>query len=127
MLVRVLIVSTIIGLVTLVAMLLLTNPGTLGPLGILIVFIAGYTSLLGIMTCFLYFSQRLYRVVARVVWPRNTIGRMSLQRAYFYSTILALLPMMLISLYSVGRVTPYEIGLLAVFGLMGVIYIAKRT
>lgn len=127
MLVRILIAQTIIGVGLLGVLLNATNPGSLGPLGILLVFISGYMLLLGVVTFFLFYSSRLYGVVRRAITHVAAVSTMSLLRAYYFSTVLALLPMIWISLSSVGEVRIYEMLLLGIFGGIGIIYVAKRT
>lgn len=124
---RILISIMILGAALLCGVLFFTNPSDVGPLGILLVFIAGYMIFLGFMTYVLYYCSRLIRVVGKVVFPGRRYGVISLARAYYFSTVLALLPMMLISLYSVGRVSIYELLLLVAFGVIGILYVSKRT
>ena len=57
---------------------------------------------------------------------RRPAKPMSFRRAYYFSTILAAVPVMLISLQSVGSVTWYEAVLVIVFAALGCLYISKR-
>lgn len=104
-----------------------TTPVTAGPLGILAVFICLYVVALGALT-FLFWG--LHRIIVRLLKPftvRRPMQAMSLQRAYYFSSVLALAPVMLIGMQSVGTVSVYEVGLVGLFAIIGCIYIAKRT
>lgn len=48
------------------------------------------------------------------------------KRAYYFSTVIAAAPVMLIGLQSVGSIGIYEILLVALFTVVGCIYISKR-
>jgi len=104
-----------------------TTPVTAGPLGILVVFVCIYVVALGTVTFSLW---GLNKVIVRLLKPftvRRPMQVMSLQRAYYFSSILALAPVMLIGMQSVSVVGTYEVGLIGLFVIIGCIYIAKRT
>jgi hypothetical protein len=51
---------------------------------------------------------------------------MSFRRAYYFSTVLAAAPVMLVGLQSVGSIGIYELILVILFEVIGCLYIAKR-
>ena len=51
---------------------------------------------------------------------------LSFRRSYYFSTVLAAAPVMLIGLQSVGSVGIYEFILVMLFVVIGCVYIAKR-
>jgi hypothetical protein len=51
---------------------------------------------------------------------------MSFRRAYYFSTVLAAAPVMLVGLQSVGAIGIYEFILVVVFEVIGCVYITKR-
>jgi hypothetical protein len=108
-------------------MLVLTNPTQAGPVAILVVIILTYLSLLGVVTFLLFTGARLIRFLAHAIFNKKIRTTLSLRRAYLYATVLATLPMMAVGLNSMGGIQWYEILLLALFGGIGVIYIARRT
>ncbi|MDB5165118.1 MAG: rane protein of unknown function [Candidatus Saccharibacteria bacterium] len=52
---------------------------------------------------------------------------MPLSRAYYFSSVVSLSPVMLVGMQSVGGIGVYECGLVALFTIIGCVYIAKRT
>ena len=48
------------------------------------------------------------------------------KRAYYFSTVIAAAPVMLIGLQSVGGIGVYEVLLIVLFTAVGCIYISKR-
>lgn len=127
MLVRFLAIMTILSCVTLTVVLFSTSPSTAGLLGMLAVFLLGYISLLGVVTFLLYYGNRLFLLTVKSFKKRMHYTRLSLGRAYLYGSVLATLPMMAVGLYSTGGIAWYELGLLLLFGFMGVVYVARRT
>lgn len=127
MILRALIAVTVTCCCVLTLVLFTTNPGTIGPAGMLGVFVLGYLSLLGVVTFLLYYGERLVVMVVRALGLRPSRTRLTLSRAYLYASVLAALPMMAIGLYSTGGIAWYEFLLLMLFGLIGVVYITKRS
>lgn len=127
MLVRIIIATTILACTLLVWMLSTTNPAEVGPLGVLTVFICMYVSLIGLATFLILQSNRLIIYLAQHITLRRPVGRVTVKRAYYYSTVVALAPMMLLGLHSVGRIGVYEFSLVVLFVAIGCLYIAKRA
>lgn len=125
-------IKTIISIVTLLSVCLLivllniTTPITAGPFGILAIFIFAYLSLLGIITYLLYIVSRMISRFSFVFIPKKPIEVMPFRRSYYYSTIIALAPIMLLGLQSVGTVSIYEVLLIVIFIIIGCLYVSKR-
>ena len=119
-------IITLVSLCLLAVLLNLTAPSTVGPFGILAVFIFAYLSSLGVMTYFLYFMSRIIAHLSVVFAVRKPIAPLKFHRAYYYSTVLGAAPILLIGLQSVGQISFYEVVLIVVFVLIGCLYIAKR-
>lgn len=124
---RVIAAVSVAAAVALVIMLQTTAPSTIGPLGILVVFILMYLSVLGVLTFLLYRGSRLLAVLSKSAVRTRPLEPMPLHQAYYYSTVISLGPVMLVGMQSVGTVTFYEFLLVAVFISIGCTYIAKRT
>lgn len=124
---RVIAISTLVSVFILAVLLMTTTPATIGPLGILIVFILMYMSALGVLTFLLYNSSKVAARFSTVYTVRRPLQAMSLSRAYYFSSVIALVPVMLIGMQSVGEVGFYEVVLLIVFTVVACIYLAKRT
>lgn len=127
MLARTLIVSGIIAAIVLLFFLLVTTPTTAGPLGILGVFVCMYVLVLVGLT---FLSWGTYKIVVRLLRPftvRRPLQPLSLLRAYYFSSVLALGPVMLIGMQSVGGINLYELVLVGLFLVIACIYTAKIT
>ena len=126
MLQKIVAITTITSLCLLAVLLNTTTPTTIGPLGILAVFILGYLSSLGVMTYFLYSINRVVTHLGSAFTVKKPISAMPFRLAYYYSTVVAAAPIMLIGLQSVGAVGVYEFILVLLFTVIGCIYITKR-
>jgi hypothetical protein len=126
MLEKIVAITTVTSLCLLAVLLNITAPTTIGPLGILAVFILGYLSSLGVMTYFLYSFSRLIAHLGAAFTVKRPLQPIAFRHAYYYSTVVAAAPIMLIGLQSVGSVGVYELLLVLVFIVIGCVYITKR-
>lgn len=127
MLLKVLISTGLVSAGLLLILFTTTTPSSGGAFGILAVFVLSYVLSLVLTTFTLWL---LSFVAARLVASFRTnrqIYTMSLKRAYYFSTIIALAPVLVVSLRSVGGVGPYELALIALFVGLGCLYVARRT
>lgn len=127
MLGKVIIISVIGAIVSLAVVLQTTTPTTIGPLGILIVFILMYIAVLGVLTFLLVGSSRLLVKVTAPLTVRRPLQPLGLRRAYYFSSVIALAPVMFIGMQSVGEVGAYDVLLVVLFITMACVYIAKRS
>ncbi len=126
MLARVLFSISLASLLLLALILSVSTPSSAGPLGILGVFVLAYLVFLGFFTFLIYGASRMLGklILAKSGSPRSR--EVSLQKAYYYSSVIALIPVMLVGLQSVGGVGVYEFFLVILFAFIGVIYVSKR-
>jgi hypothetical protein len=127
MLARVISVGGIIAAGVLLFFVTTTTPTHAGPLGILVVFLCLYIMLFSVLTFLIWGVQR---VVVKLLAPftvRRPMQPIKLSRAYYFSSVLSLGPVMIIGMQSVGGIGVYEAGLVVLFMFIGCIYIAKRT
>lgn len=127
MLVKVLSVGFISALTLLVLVVQTTTPATIGPLGILFVFILMYVSVLCALTFLLFMASKLIARLASVMAVRRPVQAIDLVKSYYYSSVIALAPVMLVGMQSVGEVGFYDAMLILIFVIISCIYIAKRT
>jgi hypothetical protein len=127
MLGRILAVSLTIAVMLLIIVLQTTTPVTIGPLGILFVFILMYVSVLCALTFLLYGLSAVAVRLSSSVTVKRPLRRLSLGRSYYFSSVIALAPVMLIGMQSVGEVSFYEVALIILFVVISTVYIAKRT
>ena len=126
MLQRAIALITIVSLCLLSLMLVTTTPASAGPFGLLLLFVSAYLTCLGLISFFLYGVSRVIVYASAGFAMRRPMQAMSFRRAYYYSTILAAAPVMLIGLQSVGAVGLYEFILVVIFEVIGCVYITKR-
>ena len=120
-------ISGIVAAVLLAVMLQVTTPATVGPLGLLFVFILLYVASLSALTFFIFAMSRVAARLARSVMVRRPLRILTMSQAYYYGSVIALAPVMLLGMQSVGAVGIYEALLVVVFVVLGCVYIAKRS
>ncbi len=119
-----------VGLVSTAAFLFFintTSPNDIGPLGILAVFLTFYLMIFAMLVFIFWQGSRAIVRVSKVFAPRKPLIRMSLLRATYLASSLGLIPVMLVAMQSIGGVGFYELLLVAVFALVAIVYILKRT
>lgn len=119
--------SAVVAAIALVVLLTATEPAAIGPVGILAVFVLMYVSALGVVTFLLYGGSRAMSKIASSFTVKKPIAPISFRRSYYFSSVIALAPVMIVGMQSVGGVGVYELLLIGVFELIACIYIAKRT
>lgn len=120
MLGKVLALSTLAAFVLLSALMHSTSPSTIHPIGILAAFILIYMLSLGVLSFFVYSAVN---IMGRL-WRRPV--KISLKNAYFYASVLALAPVMLIGMRSIGRANVYEVFLVIIFEVVACFYISRQ-
>jgi hypothetical protein len=123
MLAKTLAISTLTAFVILSALLQSTTPSTVHPFGILMIFVLLYVLALGVLTFCLY---GCWQLVARLTNRTGPEAGATLQRAYYFSSVLALAPVMLVGIRSIGRTGVYDTTLVIVFETIACFYIARR-
>lgn len=127
MLGKIIAISTCLAGVILVVILQTTSPSTVGPLGLLAVFFLLYVIVLGAMTEVLWIGSHILQSASRRFTTKRPLGRMSLRRAYYFSTVLALGPIMALAMMSIGSFGFYEMILVAIFLAVGLLYVSRRS
>jgi hypothetical protein len=127
MLNRVVVGSVAIAIALLAVVLHTTQPSTIGPLGILVVFILLYVSVLGVLTFLLYSVSRIASKASASFTVKRPIRPLTMSRSYYFSSVISLGPVMLIGMQSVAEVEFYDVLLIILFVVIACIYISKRT
>jgi len=123
MLGKVLALSSLGAFVILSALVQSTSPSTIHPVGILVVFVLIYVLALGVLTFFVYgVGGVIHRYQAKARTPKE----FTLVQAYYFASVLALAPVMLVGARSVGRTGALDIVLITVFEVLACFYIARR-
>lgn len=127
MLKRAIAATTIASAVMLSLLFYTTTPATAGPVGILGFFVFMYLTALGVLT----FLFRGVSIIAAGLslgkFKKPAASSMPLRKAYYYASIAASAPVMLIAMHSVGQVGPYQVLLVVIFVAIGWVYVANRT
>jgi len=110
----------------LVILLNTTTPVIAGPFGILAIFIFAYLSMIGLTTIFIYGMSRIISHLSIVFISRKPFESLDFKQSYYYSTVIAAAPIMLIGLQSVGAVGFKEYLLMFIFVIIGCLYVSKR-
>lgn len=119
-------VSSGVALVALVLIMQTTTPTTIGPLGVLVVFVLLYIAVLGVLTFLLYGGSYALARMSRSVTVRRPLQALPLARSYYFSSVLALAPVMLVGIQSVADIGVYDVLLVGLFVVMACVYIRKR-
>lgn len=122
-------IVAVIGIVALIIVLLvlqLTSPREVGLFGILLFFILVYV----FFACMLYVLLASIVVILKLAMKQGrwkvAIEGVTRMKIYYYASMLALTPVILIGMHSVGAVEPADVGLLIAFEILGCFYISKR-
>jgi len=127
MLKRIILITTVVSLCLLTVLLNVTTPVVAGPFGILAIFFFAYLSSLGLVTYFFYGVSRVIAYLSTAFMARRPFVVLTFKRSYYYSTIIATAPILLIGLQSVGAVGVYEFILVLIFIVIGCLYISKKV
>ncbi len=127
MLKKLILTTTIVSLCLLVVLLNTTTPTTAGPFGILAIFVFAYLTSLGVVTFFLLTISRIIAHLSVAFMARRPLEGFSLKRSYYYSTVIAAAPILLIAMQSVGAGGIYEFILVILFTAIGCLYVSKRS
>ena len=124
MLSRILAIITLVAFVLLSALLQSTSPSTIHPIGILFVFILFYLLALGALTFFMFgLSKALGKVRSKAhVAPKV----LTFRESYYYASVIALAPVLLVAMRSIGRGDFVDIALVVAFEIIACFYVAKR-
>jgi type IV secretory pathway VirB2 component (pilin) len=58
---------------------------------------------------------------------KRPLQQLSLRRSYYFASVVALAPVILVGMQSVGEVSFYDVLLIVVFIVISCVYIAKRS
>jgi hypothetical protein len=125
---RILIITGLVSTGLLLIILTTTTPAKAGAFGILAVFLLSYISSLVAMTFIVwsvsFLTDKALRALRRHLYRPYVL---SLKKSYYFSTVLALGPVIIVSLRSVGGGSVYDFGLVVLFMALGCLYISRRT
>ena len=109
-------VSGIVGLLGTIAMLTLTSPTEIGPLGVLVFFTTLYITIFSALSV-------LLGVFYRLAFKKTTMKR----KDYLYSAVLAFGPIMVMMARSFGAINLWTLSLIILFLLLAEFLVYKKT
>jgi len=124
MLGKVLALTTLISFVLLSAVLQVTSPASSHPVVILIVFALIYVLALGVLTFLLLGINHV--ITALSPEHRKRSVHIGVERAYYFASVLALTPVLILGVKSVGHLGMYEAILIVLFEAAACFYVARR-
>lgn len=127
MLPRIVATSSLAALVALFALMTFSTPSTAGPFGLLLIFISAYVFLIGFISLFLFGMNRLIIFLSSGLVAKRPLQPLAFRRSYQYSTVLAMAPVMLVGLQSVGAIGIYGVLLVAIFEVIACMYVSRRV
>lgn len=104
-----------------------TAPAQAGAVAVLAVFLLSYIVSVVVLTFFIFLSHQLLR---RLLYSDRTgyaSDRVSMRKSYYYASIVALAPVLLVGLRSVGRGGALELALVLILLAIGCLYVSRQT
>ena len=106
--------------------LTMTRPGEVGPFGVLALFILLYI----VAGSVIYVSLTVVIGILRRILPpgslRLWLDNLPNTKVYYYTTVLALMPVVLLGMASVGGIGGLDVLLVLLFELLACFYISRR-
>ena len=113
----------------LVAVLMTTNPLSIGPVGIMGVFVLVYLFSLSMTFVVLHFG--IYWLSRLMISKRDTLGqhewRVGARKAYYIACVVAFVPVLFLAMRSFAELKVSDILLVGFFVAIAVFYIVKRS
>lgn len=106
-----------------------TNPATVGPLGILFVFILLYFFWASIFFILLHlgFSTMRTSIFLRILMPRREAKPFNWRLSYYIASIIAFMPVLLLAMQSVNQLSVRDIVLVILFTALAIFYVVRRS
>lgn len=125
MLKKIILFSSLSAFVILLIILNITTPSRVGPIGILAVFIMLYAIFLGFISFLIYGFLKILILLKQK--KENASSDIKVfKKAYYYSTVIAFAPVVMIAQQSIGGVGFFEFFLILIFEIIACIYVSKR-
>lgn len=105
-----------------------TTPSSIGPIGVLGLFVATFLLFAGIISAFLYGTNRLFEMVFSIFRKDDLFISKNRELKFFYKYALALAmaPLVLIAQQSIRGIGIFEIILVVILEIIACLYISKR-
>lgn len=125
---RILLIAGLVSAGLLLIIVTTTTPVQAGAFGIFAVFFLSYVMLVSATTYMLWFFVNSFEKISNILHLRiRKKGNLSLKKSYYFGSVIALGPVLMISLNSVGGVSIYNTLLVVLLLGLGCLYVARRT
>lgn len=124
---RLLIVAGLCAGAVLSYLLISMSPSEAGAVGILAVFLLSYVVSVSVLTFFIFSCHRLLLKLLYSDRTGHVAKEVGFRKSYYYASILALGPVLLVSLRSVGQVGLAEFLLVLALLAIGCLYVSRQT
>ncbi len=106
-----------------------TNPGTVGPLGILFVFILLYLFWASTFFIILHLGFSIFRKTSlfKIFMTKRENKPFNWRASYYIASIIAFMPVLLLAMQSVNQLTIRDIVLVVLFTGLAIFYVSRRT
>ena len=105
-----------------------TSPATIGPVGMLVVFVLLYIFWVSVLFIVLYASRGLFsRESLKWMIGRRGSSMLKGQQSYYVASIVAFVPVLLLAMQSVNQLTVRDILLVILFVSLAIFYVIKRS
>lgn len=124
---KILIIVGVLSAVCLGYILVSTTPMAAGATGILAVFLLSYIMSVIVLTFFIFVT---HRIITKLFYSDRTgsvADDVTLRRSYYFASIVALGPLILVSLRSVGKIGVMEVALVLFLLAIGLLYVSRQT
>lgn len=115
-------------IVALFALFQMTDPISIGPGGILIVFILIYLFFVSCLFIILHFGAGL---VGRILLSRKTVEQrewsVGIRKSYYIASIVAFAPVCLLAMHTIGQLQIRDVALVMVLTFVAIFYVVKRS
>lgn len=127
MLTKILVVIGVAAAIGLGYVLNSTSPVEAGATGVLAVFLLSYIVSVVVLTFFIFLTYKLMLHLFYSDRTGHAGQQLSLRKAYYYASILALGPVILVSLRSVGQAGIVQLLLVLALLVLGCLYVSRQT
>lgn len=105
-----------------------TDPATVGPGGVLLVFVLIYLECLSILFVLLRFGVSLTtRILRGRSLAQGSSRSIGTRRAYYIASVIAFAPVVLLAMHSFSQIQWVDVALVAVLMVVATFYVVKRT
>jgi len=118
--------ATSISIVIFSLILFNTDPSKIGPLGILTVFVLLYIITLSLFSYLIFFASSILSRV-RVQFGLKGVEDWTFMKCYLFGSIVAIGPIVILGISSLGSISIYEIILVVLFLVISCFFVSKKV